>query len=157
MPKNEQLPRGLPIVRPPGHSKLIAAKFLLDSLDASTPLMPLPGEEIAAQIGWRFFQAGRFRANEPPKKGEHLWQSRFQEPQEFTCEVGVRHGRDMLTTTRIRSNDAIRNCREARGLEDVKEGGTAHIPVGLASHIIESLLEKCERRREDERRDGEHG
>jgi hypothetical protein len=63
----------------------------------------------------------------------------------------------MLTTTRIWSNDAIRNCREARGLGGAGHGGTAHIPVGLASHIIESLVEKCERRREDERRDGERG
>src|SRR5690348_1398811 len=108
MPKSEQLPGRLPFVRPPGHSKLIAEMFLPDSLDASSVLMPLPGEDITTEISWRFFQAGRFRANEAPKKSEHFRQSRFQEPQEFSCVVSIRHGRDMLTTTRIWSNDTIR-------------------------------------------------
>lgn len=108
MPKNEQLPGRLPFVRPPGHSKLVAEMFLPDSFDASSALMPLPGEDITTEISRRFLQAGRFRANEPPKKGEHFRQSRFQETQELSCVVGIRHGRDMLTTTRIWSNDTIR-------------------------------------------------
>ena len=47
--------------------------------------------------------------------------------------------------------------RQNHGNREAQQKGTAHIPVGVASHIIESLLEKCERRMEDGRRDGERG
>jgi hypothetical protein len=97
--ENKILPRGPRLLRPPGDAKLVAAEFLRNALDARAALGPFGCEQAAATVGGDFFETGRFRNDEPLKRGEHLRQASFQETQEFLGVVHVRHGRDMLTTT----------------------------------------------------------
>ena len=99
--ENEILPSGPRFLRPPGDEELVAAEFLRDALNARAALAPFGCKQAAATVGGSFFETGRFRADEPLERGEHLRQATFQETQEFFGVVYVRHGRDMLTTSGI--------------------------------------------------------
>jgi hypothetical protein len=97
--ENEILPCGPRFLGPPGHAELVAAEFLRNALNERAALAPFGCQQVAATVGGDFFEAGRFSDDELLERGEHLRQASFQETQEFLGEVGVRHGRDMLTTT----------------------------------------------------------
>ena len=159
MSEHEELACGPRFLRPPSDAKLIAANFLDDSFDACAALVPFHGENVTATVSWLFFEAGRLCENEPLESGEHLGQASFQKAQEFLGVVGVRHGRDMLTMTGSGSNGTDTKCGEDGDFKTQHCGrrGRARSPVDVGSHIIESLLAKSGRRREDLWRDGEQG
>jgi len=97
--ENEILPCGPRFLRPPGDAELVAAEFLSNALNARAALTPFGCKQAAATVGGDFFETGRLRDDELLERGEHLRQTSSQETQEFLGVVGVRHGRDMLTTT----------------------------------------------------------
>ena len=112
--EDEELARGARFLRPPGDAKLVAADSLDDSFDACAAFVPFRSENVAAEVGWLFFETGRFRKDELLERGKHLWQARFQSAQEFIRVIGLGHGRDMLTMTGSRSNGASAKCGNTR-------------------------------------------
>jgi hypothetical protein len=83
MAQDEELTRGARFAWPIGDAQMISSMHLRETFDLSAVLAPFGGDDSAAVIGGKFFQAGRFGDHEAAQNVEHLRQARLQEAQEF--------------------------------------------------------------------------
>jgi len=72
MAQDEELARRARFAGPVGDTQLIAAMHLREAFDLSAVLVPFSGDDAAAVIGRKFFQAGRFGDYEAAQNIEHL-------------------------------------------------------------------------------------
>lgn len=108
MAEDQKLTNWAGFLGPPLDTQMIAAKLLLDLLDAGTAFAPDCGNRFTATVSGGFFEARRFDFDEFAEGSNHVWEERLQLGEENLRETGLRHGRDMLTTPGKRSNRAWR-------------------------------------------------
>jgi len=78
MAKHKELPGGARLIWSEKYAQMIAAALLGNALDVSPASSPFFGDDGAATIGRRFFEAGGFRSHEAPQHTKHVRELRPQ-------------------------------------------------------------------------------
>ena len=78
MTEDQELAGGTRLMVSKCHAQMIAAMLLRNALRANTVLAPLFGDDRAATVGRRLFEAGGFRSHETPQDPKHIGELRLQ-------------------------------------------------------------------------------
>ena len=75
--QHEELAGGARFIGGVGYTKVLAAVFLRDALDADARSSPLFGDDTTATVRSGFLEAGRFRGYKAPQNPKHFRQARL--------------------------------------------------------------------------------